>query len=106
MMIINSFNTLQQTKKSWKNGKRSQIISKINFSINKFNWKRISYPSGKDDLKKFEKNNPKMCSSLKNKYTSCIHFKNSFNNEKQIVLLMIPNGKGWHNLTVKTYLHY
>ena len=32
--------------------------SKIKPFINKYNWKEINYPSGKDDWKKFEKNNP------------------------------------------------
>ena len=38
--------------------KKSESISHINPFINKYNWKGINYPSGKDDWKMFEKNNP------------------------------------------------
>ena len=38
-------------------GKNLQRISKMKPFINKYNWKGINYPSGKDDWKKFEKNN-------------------------------------------------
>ena len=33
-------------------------------------------------------------------------FQNKSNNEKLIILLMIPNGEGWHYLAVKNDLHY
>ena len=32
--------------------------------------------------------------------------KHDLNREKQIVLLMIPNGERWHYVSVKIYLHY
>ena len=35
-------------------------ISNIKSIINKYNWKGINYPSKIDDLKTFEKNNPKV----------------------------------------------
>ena len=38
--------------------KISQRISKVKPFINKQNWKRINYPSGKGDSKNFEKNKP------------------------------------------------
>ena len=38
--------------------KNSESISHINRFINKYNWTGINYPSGKDDWKIFEKNNP------------------------------------------------
>ena len=37
--------------------KNLQRISKFKPFINKYNWKRISYPPGKDDQKRFKKNN-------------------------------------------------
>ena len=37
--------------------KDPQRITKIRFFINKYNWVTISFPSEKDDWKKFEKNN-------------------------------------------------
>ena len=41
-----------------KNRKDPERITKIKFFINKFNWKGIDYPSGNNDWKMFEKNNP------------------------------------------------
>ena len=38
-------------------------------------------------------------------YTAYIS-KNNTNHEKRILLLTIPNGKGWHYLSVKNYLRY
>ena len=32
--------------------------------------------------------------------------KHNSNRETQTILLMIPNGKGWHCLAVKNYKHY
>ena len=37
--------------------KHSERIIKIKPFINKYNWKGITFPSEKDDWKKFEKNN-------------------------------------------------
>ena len=34
-------------------------------------------------------------------YTLPEFLKHSSNHEKQIIILMIPNGEGWHNLAVK-----
>ena len=39
-------------------GKYPKKISKIQPFINKYNWKGTNFPLGKDDWKKFEKNNP------------------------------------------------
>ena len=38
-------------------GENSQRLSKIKPFINKYDWKGINYPSGKDNWKKFEENN-------------------------------------------------
>ena len=32
--------------------------------------------------------------------------KQNLSHEKQIIILMIPNGEGWHHLAAKNYLHY
>ena len=37
--------------------KYPERITKFKPLIDKYNWKRINYPSEKDDQKKFEKNN-------------------------------------------------
>ena len=42
--------------------KKSQRASKNKLFINKFSWKKINYPSKKDDWKRFEKNNSLMLS--------------------------------------------
>ena len=72
----------------------------------KYNWKEINYPSGKDDWEKFEKNNPSIALNVlyvkkMNVYPAYIS-KQNLNHEKQIILLMISNGEGWHYLAVKT----
>ena len=73
-------------------------ISKIKPLINKYNWKGINYPSGKDDWKKFEESNVTVTFNVfyvkKNEYISYYISKQISNPEKQIILLMIPNGKG------------
>ena len=38
-------------------GKHPERIAKIKPFTNKYNWKGINYPLGKDDCIKFEKNN-------------------------------------------------
>ena len=49
MIMINAFNTLQRPHYVMKMEQNSQGISKIKAFINKYNWKGINYPSGKDD---------------------------------------------------------
>ena len=78
--------------------KSSQRTSKINPFINKHNWKGINYLLGKDDWNKLEKNNPTIPHNVlyikkMNLYPDYISKHNS-NHEKQIFLLMIPNGEG------------
>ena len=57
----------------------SQRISKIKPFINKYNWKVINYSSGKDDWRKFDKNNPEIALNVfyvkKNEYISYLYFK-------------------------------
>ena len=49
-----------KNKKTITNPIQSEKVSKIKRFINKCNWKGINFPSGKDDWKKFEKNNVKI----------------------------------------------
>ena len=37
----------------------------------------------------------------KKKNISCLCLKTNSNCEKQVILLMIPNGEGWHYIAVK-----
>ena len=76
-------------------GANSQRIPKIKLFINKYNWKGINYPSGKNGWKKFEKNNPTIILNVRhvrkmNIYPAYI-LKNNLNHKKQIILLMTPN---------------
>ena len=73
--------------------------------MNKHNWKGINYTSGKDDRKKSENNNPTIAINVwyaKNEkmYPNYVS-KHNLKSKKQVVLLMIPNGKGWHYLAEK-----
>ena len=86
----------------WKHLER---ITKNKFFICKCNWEEINYPSEKDDWKKIEKNNLTITLNVlyaKNEkiYPAYVSKQNS-NHEKQVVLLMIPNGEWWHYLAVK-----
>ena len=50
-------------------------------------------------LRKIIQKWPLMCYMLKN--ISCLLFNINTNHEKQIILLMLPNGEEWHYLAVK-----
>ena len=62
--------------------KSLQIIPRIQSFKNKYSWKGLNYPPGKEDWKKFEKNNP----------TIARVSKQNSKREKQVMLLMIPKG--------------
>ena len=75
-----------------------QRATKTKSFIKKRNWKRIDFPSEKDDWKKFEKNNLKLflvfCMLKKGKIYFAYVSKHTSNSEKQVTFLMIPNGEG------------
>ena len=77
--------------------KDSQRITKIKPFMNKYNRKGIRFSSEKDDWKKFEKNNVTIAFNVlygkKEVYPAYVFFNS--NREKQVILLMIPNGEGW-----------
>ena len=91
--------------KSWRNKKVPQRITKIKAFINKYNWEGINFPSEKDDWKKIEKNNVAIALNVlyakKEKIYPAYVSKHNSNCEKQVILLMIPNGEKWHYLAVK-----
>ena len=76
--------------------------------------------SRKKLLEKFEKNNVTITINVLYAKKEKIYFayvsKHNLNHEKQVILLMIPNGNGreaesegwqlWHYLAVKIYQHY
>ena len=74
--------------------------------IDKYNQEGINFPSEKDDCKKLEKKNLTVALlyvlfAKKEKIYPAYVSKHNSNRERQIILLMIPNGEGWHYLAVK-----
>ena len=76
------------------------------------------FPSENDDWKTFEKNNGTISLNVlytkKEKIYSAYVSKKNSNCEKQVILLVIPNGKKrevksdgrWHYLALKNYMHH
>ena len=85
-----------------------QRITKIKPFTAKYNWEGIDYPSEKDNWKKFEKNNLAIALNVlysKNKKRFPVYpSKHNSKREKQIILPMIPNGEGCHDIAVKKLL--
>ena len=87
-------------------------ISKLKPYINKYNWEGINFPAGSKEWQKFEQNNDTIALNIlyaeKNTKKINIVYKSKYNNKrkKQVILLMITNGKKQHYLAVLTYLHY
>ena len=73
---------MKKMEKTWNNIKYDALIDK-------HNWEGINYPS-----EKYWEIHPAYVSN----YNS--------NVGKQIILLIIPNGEGWHYIAYKSYLHY
>ena len=70
-------------------------MPKIKSFISRCDWKRINYPSRKDDWKKFKKNNPTIFLNVlyikkMEIHPSCFS-KHNLNPVKQIIVLMIIN---------------
>ena len=87
-----------------------QRITKIKPFTNKYNFKEMNFPSEKNYWKKSYKNNVTialnvLCAKQEEIYSACV-LKHNSNCEKQVVLLMIPNGEKWHYLAVKNHQHY
>ena len=78
-------------------GNNDERITKIKPFINKYKWKGINFPLEKDDWKKIEKNNVTIAFNVlyakKEKIYSAYVLENNSNRQKQVILLMITNGK-------------
>ena len=84
-----------------------EIISKVKPFIDQCNWNEINFPSHGKDWKKFELNNksialnifyvPYNTQKIRHAYMS----KYNLTRENQVILLMVTDGKKWHNLAVK-----
>ena len=83
-------------------------ISEIKHFIDQYNWKEISFPSRKNDWKKFESNNKSIALNIlyvphnTEKMRHACKSKYNLERENQVVLLMISDSKKWHYLAVKS----
>ena len=86
--------------------KDPQRISKLKPYINKYNWEGIEFPAGPKEWGKFERNNKKIALNVlyipHNTKTISVAYRSEYNNKrrKQVILLMITNGKKYHYLAV------
>ena len=86
--------------------KDPQRISKLKPYINKYNWKGIEFPAGPKEWVKFEKNNKTIALNVlyipHNTKTISVAYRSEHNNKhkKQVILLMISDGKKQHYLAV------
>ena len=81
-------------------------ISQIKLFMEQYNWKQIDFPSTSKHWKRFELNNEVALNILyvpHNTIKIHVAYKSRHNLtcDKQVILLMISNGKNWHYLTVK-----
>ena len=89
-------------------GRNPQRITKIKPFIDTYNWDDIKFPSHSNDWKKFEQNNKTIALNIlfvpHNTKTIRVAYRSQYNNKrkKQVILLMITDGKKWHYLAVKS----
>ena len=108
--IINGNNDFQNAlDNAWKYQtieKHPERISKLKSYINKYNWEGIEFPAGLEDWKKIERNNKTIALNVlyipQNTKTISVAYRSEYNNKrkKQVILLMITDGKKWHYLAV------
>ena len=88
--------------------KHCERLTKIKPFINKDNWEGIHFPRGKGYWKKFEKKLKlfllMFCMFERKKKYPLYVSKHYWNHEKEVILLMIPNGEGRHYLAAKKLL--
>ena len=86
--------------------KHPQRISKLKAYVNKYNWERIEFPAGPKDWKKIERNNKAIALNIlfipRNTEIIRVAYRSEYNNKrkKQVILLMITDGKKWHYLAI------
>ena len=74
--------------------------------IDNYNWEGIEFPAGPKDWKKFEQNNKTIALNIlfvpHNTETIRVAYRSEYNHKrkKQVILLMITDGKKWHYLAV------
>ena len=86
--------------------KDPQRISKLKPYINKYNWEGIKFPARSEEWKTFERNNKTIALNIlfipHNTKTIRVAYRSEHNNKrkKQVILLMITNGKKWHYFAI------
>ena len=81
-------------------------ISKLKPYINKYNWKGIKFPERPEEWMKFERNNKTIAVNIlfipHNTETIRVAYRSEYKHKrkKQVILLMITDGKKWHYLAV------
>ena len=103
MLILNMIKMTLDYETIEKNPER---ISKLKHYINKYNWKEIDFSAGPKEQIKFEKNNNTTALNIlyipRNTKIMNVEYRPKHNNQckKQVILLMINNGKKSHYLAV------
>ena len=81
-----------------------QRISKLKPCINTYNWKGIDFPAGPKDWIKFEKNNKTIALNVlyipRNTKTISAYRSEYNKRKKQVILVMITDGKKYNYLAV------
>ena len=104
MMLI--LNMLKMTLDYQTIEKNPERISKLKHYINKYNWKEIDFSAAPKEQIKFEKNNNTTALNIlyipRNTKIMNVEYRPKHNNQckKQVILLMINNGKKSHYLAV------
>ena len=81
-------------------------ILKLKPYIKKYNWERINFPAGSKEWQKSEQNNDTIALNIlyveQNIKKISLVYKSKYNNkhEKQVILLIIADGKKYHYLAV------
>ena len=81
-------------------------ISKLKPYINKYNWEGLDFPAEPNEWIKFERNDKTIALNVLyvqyNTKTISVAYRSEYNNKrrKQVILLMITNGKKYHYLAV------
>ena len=108
--IINGDNDFQNALDDASNNQNierdPQRISKLKPYINKYNWEGIEFPAGPKEWIKLERNNKTIALNIlliqRNTKAISVAYRSEYNNKrkKQVILLMITDGKKWHYLAV------
>ena len=84
-------------------------ISKVKLFVQQYDWKEIDFPAHKKDWKMFELNNKSIAlnvlyityntEKIRHAYKS--KYNKEYENRFSVTVLVIPDGKKWHDLAVK-----